>query len=308
MPRLTPRRHLFAAAVIPLLKAASRIDVSRLSAITDEIGRSPEEAAAFARQYGLSWVELRSVPGGGGEYAFLPEGEVKAAAGRLREAGLRVSFLNTSLLKFGFPGAEPVRRRPETSEARAVRLAREKARFEGRLDELRKAIRAAHIFDTGKLRVFTGTRVADPPALYPRLAEILGGMAEVAGKEGVQLLVENEPSCNIGSCAELAAFLKLLPSKWIGINWDALNGAALNETPFPDGYGLLPKARIGNVQIKGRSVLNTPQRLDWKAIMQAMARDGYQGHFGLETHIFDGTLIESSHASVREMLRIVREL
>jgi len=305
---LTPRRHLSAAAVIPLLKAASRIDVSRLSAITDELGRSPEEAAAFARQYGLSWVELRSVPGGGGEYAFLPEGEVKAAAGRLREAGLRVSFLNTSLLKFGFPGAEPVRRRPETSEARAVRLAREKARFEGRLDELRKAIRAAHIFDTGKLRVFTGTRVADPPALYPRLAEILGGMAEVAGKEGVQLLVENEPSCNIGSCAELAAFLKLLPSKWIGINWDALNGAALNETPFPDGYGLLPKARIGNVQIKGRSVLNTPQRLDWKAIMQAMARDGYQGHFGLETHIFDGTLIESSHASVREMLRIVREL
>lgn len=294
--------------MIPLLKAASRIDVSRLSAITDEIGRSPEEAAAFARQYGLSWVELRSVPGGGGEYAFLPEGEVKAAAGRLREAGLRVSFLNTSLLKFGFPGTEPVRRRPETSEARAVRLAREKARFEGRLDELRKAIRAAHIFDTGKLRVFTGTRVADPPALYPRLAEILGGMAEVAGKEGVQLLVENEPSCNIGSCAELAAFLKLLPSKWIGINWDALNGAALNETPFPDGYGLLPKARIGNVQIKGRSVLNTPQRLDWKAIMQAMARDGYQGHFGLETHIFDGTLIESSHASVREMLRIVREL
>ncbi len=294
--------------MIPLLKAASRIDVSRLSAITDEIGRSPEEAAAFARRYGLSWVELRSVPGGGGEYAFLPEGEVKAAAGRLREAGLRVSFLNTSLLKFGFPGTEPVRRRPETSEARAVRLAREKARFEGRLDELRKAIRAAHIFDTGKLRVFTGTRVADPPALYPRLAEILGGMAEVAGKEGVQLLVENEPSCNIGSCAELAAFLKLLPSKWIGINWDALNGAALNETPFPDGYGLLPKARIGNVQIKGRSVLNTPQRLDWKAIMQAMARDGYQGHFGLETHIFDGTLIESSHASVREMLRIVRVL
>lgn len=304
----TSRRHVLACALAPLLKAATRIDVSRLSAITDEIGNSPEESVAFAHRYGLTWVELRSIPGGRGEYAFLPEAEVKAAARQLREAGLRVSFLNTSLLKFGLPETEPVRRRPETPQARATRLAREKARFDTRMTDLEKALRAAHILDTSQVRVFTGLRVADPAALFPRLAGILDEMGQKAGKEGVRLLVENEPSCNVGGCAEMAAFLRLVPSKWIGINWDALNGAALNETPFPAGYGLLPKARIGNVQIKGKSVLPTPQRLDWRAIMQAMVRDDFQGHFGLETHIFDGTLIESSHAAMRELLRIVREL
>jgi L-ribulose-5-phosphate 3-epimerase len=304
----TSRRQLLAAAAAPWLRAASRIDVSRLSAITDEIGKSPEESIAFAHQYGLTWVELRSIPGGGGEYAFLPEPEVKAAARQLRDAGLRVSFLNTSLLKFGLPGTEPVRRRPETPEARASRVAREKARFDARLTDLRKALQAAFVFDTDKVRVFTGLRVADPAALFPRVAAILDEMGDMAGKEGVQLLVENEPSCNVGGCAEVAAFLRLVSSKWIGINWDALNGAALKETPFPAGYSLLPKARIGNVQIKGKSLLDASQRLDWKAIMQAMMADGYRGHFGLETHVFDGTLIESSHASVREMLRIVREL
>jgi len=127
----------------------------------------------------------------------------------------------------------------------------------------------------------------------------------VAERENVRLLVENEGSCNVATCAEVAALMKMLPSKGLGINWDALNGAAQGETPFPDGYRMLPKQRIGNVQIKGRSVLEGPQRLDWAAIFQAMASDGYQGCFGLETHIFGPDLFQKSHECMREIMRIV---
>jgi sugar phosphate isomerase/epimerase len=154
--------------------------------------------------------------------------------------------------------------------------------------------------------VFTGMRVADPPAMMPRIADVLGAMAFVAEKEKVQLLVENEGACNVATSAELARLMNLLPSTAIGINWDPQNVAAHKEAAYPDGYNLLPKHRIGNVQIKGKGVMpDSDQKLDWRAIMAGMDKDGYKGKFGLETHIFDGTLIQSSHISIKEIFRIV---
>src|SRR4051812_34950288 len=98
------RRELLAAAAsVPALFAKSHIDRTHISAITDEIGTTPAESIAFAKQYGLQWVELRATPGGKKEYTFLPEPEIKAAATELVNNGLHVSFLNTSLMKFQWP-------------------------------------------------------------------------------------------------------------------------------------------------------------------------------------------------------------
>ena len=245
---------------------------------------------------------------GGKEYSFIPEDQAKLAAADFARNGIRISFMNSSLLKFGWPGTEPVRRRPETDEARAKRLLTESARFERRMDDLRTAIRNCHILGVDLLRVFTGSRVAEPEKLYPRIVDVLGEMAVVAGKENIRLLIENEGSCNIGTSAELTALLKLIPSKWIGINWDSLNGLALHENPFPDGYQALPKERIYNVQIKGKTLLDYPEKLDWKGIFETLQKDGYQGKLGLETHIFGERQIAASHSSMQEILRIVQEL
>lgn len=306
------RRELLAGGVCAPVAFArghkSHIDKSRISAITDEIGKTPEESIAFAKQYGLEWVELRSVPGGTAEYAFLPEDQIRQTAASFAANGLRVSFMNTSLMKFAWPGTEPVRRKPESAQMREQRIAGNIARFERRMDDLAQAIRAAHIFGVDKLRVFTGSRVAEPASMFPRIADVLGEMTHVAGEQSIHLLVENEGSCNVGTSAELAALMKWLPSKWAGMNWDPQNSLALKEVPFPDGYALLPKSRIQNVQIKAKGVMDGPQRLDWKSIMRALDRDGYQGRIGLETHIFDGTLIAAAHTSMREILRIVSEL
>jgi len=302
------RRREFVAAGLAapgVLYGNNRIDRSRVSAITDEIARSPAEAIAFARQYGLKWLELRNVPGARVTYFTLPEEEIRAAAKEFDQNGIGISFLNTGLLKFRMPGTELARKREETPEQRAKREAADQRQFDSRLEDLRKAIRAAHILGTDKIRVFTFFRVVEPEALFPRIAEILGEMAAVAEREKVRLLIENEGACNVVSCKETAALLKLLPSKAIGINWDPMNGLAQKEPPYPDGYALLPKKRIGNVQIKGRSLLPGPQWLDWKAIFAALAKDGYQGQVGLETHIFDDRLIEHSHESMKEILRLV---
>lgn len=279
---------------------------SRISALTDECARSPQGAIEFLKQYGLSLAELREVPGGGGTYdEGLSDTQLRAAAKEFQDAGIRISFLDAGSMKYFLPGTEPPRRRPESDEARAKRVASQGAEFERRMDHIRKAINAAKILGADKIRVFAFGRVADPLALLPRIAEILAPMVELAAKDKIQLLVENEASCNVATAAELAALMKLMPSKWIGVNWDITNGMGLKEVPFPDGYNLLPKDRIGNVHIKGRSVLDYPERQNWRLIFDTMTKDGYTGNFGLETHIFGDGQIQASHDSMKEILRIL---
>ena len=134
---------------------------------------------------------------------------------------------------------------------------------------------------------------------------VIAEMAEIAARDKMQLLVENEGACNVVTCAEVAEFLKLLPQKNVGFNWDPLNGTSQKETPFPDGYALLPKKRIWNVQMKGHSLLDEERKLDWRSIFAQLDKDGYRGCAGLETHYFDGTLIEKSNLSVKEIIRIL---
>jgi Xylose isomerase-like TIM barrel len=303
-----PTRRAFlasAAAALPLL-AKSRIDQGRISAITDEIARSSQDAVAFIKQYGLRWVELRSLPGQKREYFTLSEAELHAEAKLLDENGIHVSFLNTSLMKVSIPGIEVVRWAKDPPEKKAGRAKAEEEKFARRMEDLDKALRAAKILGVDKVRVFTGWRGPDPMAHLPRVAEIINEMAPVAAKEKIFLLIENEAACNVGTSAELAALLKMVPSKWVGLNWDPLNGTVHHEVPYPDGYNLLPKKRILNVQIKGKSILDGPQKLDWAKILDHLARDGYKGEVGLETHIFGDGQIQASHDSMKEILKIVK--
>lgn len=281
----------FAATALP--GASRRIDRSRLSAITDEIARSNQGAVAFAQQYGLQWLELRSSPSSRAEYFMLPEAQLKQTAREFRDGGVKLSFLNTSMLKYVLPGTTPANPRATDS-----------GRFEKRKDELRRALDAAHIFGCAKVRVFTFMRCQGQEKLWPKIGDLISELAEVAGREKVQLLVENEGACTVGNNAELVALLKYIPSKWVGINWDPDNAAHANETAFPDGYLLLPNKRIWNVQVKARSILPGPGRLDWAAIFRRLEQDGFQGQVGLETHIFGDVQIQKSHESMREMLRI----
>lgn len=304
------RRGLIAAtgaAFATQLLARGHWDKSRISAITDEIGMSTGDSIAFAHQYGLEFVELRNPPGSKKEYFTLTEPEIKTDAIRFSKEGLKVSFLNTSLLKFTWPGSEPARNRPEEAAAREKRLAAEQARWNQRMDDLHKAIRCAQIMGCDKVRVFSGTRVADPKAMYQRIADTVGEMSLSAEREKVYLLIENEASQNVETSAELADIMKLIPSKWVGYNWDPHNAYG-KENSYPDGYKLLPKNRMLNIQVKAKGVMPTsPEKEDWKGIMTSLDQDGYKYKIGLETHTGD-TRVADAHASMEEILRIVNEV
>lgn len=297
------RREFLAASVAApaLWSAPKAFDMSRISFITDETSASPDDAVAFAKKFGLKWVELREVPGAKDKtYSSLSEPELKAAAKRLREAGLKVAFFNSGGTKYPLPGTEPV------NAAKMAAGWREKAQlqFDQRAEQMRRQIAASHAFDCNLLRVFAFARVTDAEKLFPRIADVLGELGEIAKKEGSRLLLENEPACNVGSCAELAGLIKLLPESTFGMNWDANNGQSMKERPFPDGYALLPKKRIEHVHMHGRTLLDPEKILDWRTIFAALVQDGFKGKAGLETHYFDGTKIEKSHLCMKELQRI----
>ncbi len=300
------RRHFLGAlAAAPLLHAKSRFGLDRISVITDEMAPTTAGAIEFAKQYGLKWVELRSVPGARAHYGSIPEDQAKQSAKEFADAGLKVSFLNTPMYKITLPGVDPVMRRPETPENREKRIARHTAEYERRKSDFEKAFRNAHIYGVDKIRVFTFLRAAEPRKHFQQIADILGECTEWAAKEKIQVLFENETSCNVVTCDEVRDFLKMMPQKNFAFNWDPHNGAALKEVPFPDGYKQLPLKRVLNVQAKGKSLLDEKERLDWAGIFNALAKDGYKGCVGLETHYFDGTMFEKSHKSLQEIKRIL---
>jgi sugar phosphate isomerase/epimerase len=299
---LSRRQVLAGAAVLaaasPLSAFKSRITKASISAITDEIGKTQAEAIDFAHHYGLSCVELRNIPETRKEVAKMTEPEVKAVAAELGAAKLKVTFLNTSLLKFNWPGLQP---------GGTVRPAEQK-RWDSRKQDVETALRAANILGVDKVRVFTGKRVEHPETVYKLIAQTMEELLPMAEKAKVHLLIENEYSQNIGNSAESRDIMAMLPSKWIGLNWDPGNAQFLKEKPFPDGYALVPKDRILNIQFKAQNTLDGPDKMDWKAVLEALEKDNYRYKLGLETHGDAAKRMEHAHESMEEMLRIVGSL
>jgi sugar phosphate isomerase/epimerase len=287
--RFVTRRELVAgaAACAATLWARSHWDRTRISAITDEIGNTADEAVDFARENGLLFVEVRNQPGSDREYATGREADMDADATHLANEKVKVSVVDTSLLKFAWPGSPGGRAAPD------------QARWDRRMDDLHKAFRCAQIMGSDKVAIFAGARVADPSAMFPRIADTIAEMAVEAEKEKVALLVENDPATNVATCAELAALMKLTPSKWVGIDW----------TPAPGGHALLPKKRILNVHVPARSLTpGTPEWADWKAILRALDKDGYGGKIALATGVSGSPGIALARDALDQLVHIVREV
>lgn len=299
----------FGLSATTLFAKSTKLDRSRLSTITDESGKTPAENFDFAKKYGIRYLEVRGVPGLKKHYSDLTEAELKAAAKEFAANGVKVSFFNSGQCKFALPGTEYVRQRTETPEQKEKRTARDQQSFDNRMETLHKSIRASQILGCDKVRIFAFLRTAEPEKTMQRVYDVFGPMVKVAEKEGIKLLLENEVACNVATCAELAAAMKAIPSKAFGINWDPLNGHHMKEEVFPHGYSLLPKKKVWNVQVKGKSILKEfpSDYLDWAAIYTALEKDGYSGQVGLECHIFGEEQIRRSHQCMEMMIQVAEQ-
>jgi len=276
----TTAASLMAARLNALCPTADRV---QLGIITDEVSPDLEKALEFCKQFDFKWVELRNV---WGKYIteFQPD-EVKRAQDLLAKYAIKVSVVDTEYFKIQLPGTTstrtPKREAPDIYQKQDALLER--------------AIGRARDFGTDKLRIFSFWRVEDPKTVFERVCKDLEKGAEIARKEKIRLVLENEHACNVATARESVAALNAVRSAGLGLNWDPGNAYAAGEhNTFPDGYAKLDKKRIWHMHVKDCDQDATTGRYKWLPAgagkidyvkqFAALRADGYRGSISIETH------------------------
>jgi len=316
MPMLWARREfLRGMAALTASKAASGFSVFadpdspfRISVINDEIGQDFGHVCEVAsREFGMRWIELRGM--WKKNIVNLDEKEVAEARRILDQFELKVTDIASPLFKADWPGAPKSKFREGGSFG---------ANFtaEQQDEVLERALAMAKAFQTGRVRCFDFWRLEDQAPYRAPINDRLLQAANKAGQKGITLILENEAACNTATGAEAAKVLDAVKSPNLMLNWDPGNAATLGETPYPDGYNLLPKERIGHCHCKdavhkGKGYDWAPMGggiIDWAGQFRALKRDGYHFAVSLETHWNGaGSPEESTRKSWAGMKRLLQQ-
>ncbi len=285
------RDFLFGAGAASLwaarVRAAQASCPFRVAVISDEISQDFDHACEVAaHDFGLQWIELRGM--WNKNLTELDAAQITDAKRILAKYKLRVTDIASPLYKVDWPGA-PLSKQ---SERRDQFGAHDDFNKQDAL--LEQCIDLAKTFGTDRIRCFDFWRLDDVKPYREAINAKLREAARRCAKSGTVLLLENEMSCNTATGAEAANTLSAIPEANFMLNWDPGNAATFADSqPFPKGYNLLPKHRIGHCHAKsvvrkgygkwewapvGKGVV------DWTGQLRALARDGYRYAVSLETH------------------------
>jgi sugar phosphate isomerase/epimerase len=279
-----------------------------LGIITDELAQDLDDALAFISSYRLPWCELREV--WGTNVTALPQADLDRAKAALELRGIRVSSIASPIFKWNLPGMSA-----KDGLGRDFETAYTDYDADTLLD---KVFKVADGFHTRNVRIFSYWRVAEPEKAFSIITDRLGKAAQLAGRNGIILLLENEYACNIGTGAELGRLLREVNSPNLRGIWDPGNSFVLGEIPFPHGYrevkGLFPHMHIKDVRKNDQNgqlewMPVGRGSIDFKGQFEALHRDEYSGTMSLETHYRrpDGNKIESTRESLEGLLKLLAE-
>ena len=257
-----------------------------LAVINDEIAPDFDHACHVAAvDLGLKYIELRGL--WGKNIVNLNDSEIREARSILAKYKLTVTDIASPLYKTTFPNMQLSSRVPKRDQFGADFT------YAQQPEVLERCIHLAHSFGTDRIRCFDYTRLEDPKPVLPEIREQLRKASEVLAKQKLILLLENEHTCNTATGAEAAATLAAVRNANFMLNWDPGNAAAAGETPYPNGYDLLPKNRIGHVHCKDMVRLPDGKTawapvgsgiVDWKGQFKALLQQRYDHAVSLETH------------------------
>ena len=244
-----------------------------LSVITDEISQDPIVAMDLAVAHGLDGIELRSAWDTPVE--LLPQEKQLLLLDEAKARGLKISAIASSFMKEDWDKDD-------------------RAKFD-------RIVKACHFFETNTFRGFSFW--ASESYSDEAFAAYLSTYDEVLVQEGLQLMLENDPSVNLSTGFDLARFFSKHNFRKIGILWDPGNdiytcGNAV--TPYPDEYlQVRPFARHVHVKDavhengEGKGVALGDGWMDFEGQFKALAEDGYHGWVTLEPHFrLEGQLDE----------------
>jgi sugar phosphate isomerase/epimerase len=284
-----------AAFTAPARAFAQMNSPFKLSVITGEISEDFDHACSVAsKEFGLQWVELRTM--WSKNIVDLNADEISRVQAILTKYSLRVTDIASPLFKVDWPGAPPSKYSSQHDNFAA------NTEFKKQDDVLATCIELAKQLKTDKIRIFDFLRLDDVAPHRAAIDDKLRSACEIAKKQGIMLVIENEQSCNTSTAPEAARTLAAVPP--LMLNWDAANAAYAGEIDaFPTGWNLLPKDRIHHVHCKNtvRNAAGKPAwspvdigLIDWTAQFRALKAIGYHNAVSLETHWAGGGSPEAS--------------
>ena len=259
----------------------------RLSVINDEISQDFDHVCYVAsHDFGLQWIELRGM--WDKNISELDAAQVDQARTILAKYNLRVTDIASPLFKTDWPGAPLSKESPKRDQF--------KADFDFKQQDalLEHCIGLAKSFSTDRIRCFDFWRLEDQKPYREAINHKLSQAARTCQMHNLILLLENEMACNTATGEEAAATLAAVPESNFMLNWDPGNAATFaGNVPFPTGYNLLPKHRIGHCHAK--NVIRKADGkwewapvgegvVDWAGQLKALEHDGYHYAVSLETH------------------------
>src|SRR5215471_2415730 len=172
----------------------------QLSVIGDEIGPSLDEMISFAHEHGLTRLDMRTV--GGRNLLAMKTEEVIQISRTLENAGITVPAFVSPMFKWQAPRVRT------TSGRTKVDFAFEPSQCPVE-DWVAQAMQIAVILGAPHMRIFSYLRYGGfhPVDLFA-VANDLNKLLGLAGHYDITLQLENEPVCNVGNIAELAAFFR----------------------------------------------------------------------------------------------------
>jgi sugar phosphate isomerase/epimerase len=296
MSKLTRRKFLTGAGTFVAASGAapsfglSQISRSpfKIAVISDEISQDFDHACSVAaNDFGLHWVELREI--WGKNLQAVSDTELTEAQRILSKYGLKVTDIASPLFKVDWPEAPKSQYSSKEDTHGAHELT-----YKHQDEVLERSIALAKRFKTNKIRCFDFWRLDDVTPYRAAINEKLRATAEIVGKQGLLLVVENEFACNTATGREAAKLLTAIPSPKLALNWDPGNAVMRGEMDaFPAGWNLLPKNRIRHCHCKNAlkdgsgKIVWAPVAegfIDWTAQFRALKEAGYHDAVSLETH------------------------
>ena len=240
----------------------------KIAIFTDEINREdPQRALRLAREWGVEYVEVRSLPGG--RLPQPPDSELRDFQSMVSDAGLKISGVSPGFFKC-----------PVNDPSVPADLS----------EGLPRACEWAREWGTDMVSCF-GFRRKEDDVVPNEVLDALGRMAEVTGEHGCRMVLENESVCWGDTGLEAAEMIRQIGSQNLTLCWDPGNSArAGSKVPYPDEYEQF-RDLVSHVHLKNFDPETNGWQLmekgivDWPGQLGALRTDGYEGFLVIETHL-----------------------
>lgn len=240
----------------------------QISIFTDEISPdSPKRAFDLARKWGVTHVEIRSLPNG--RFPAVSDVELDSFYALIDEVGLSVSGVSPGFCKCSWDD-------PSVTHVLS--------------DDLPRACEWARRWGTDLVSCFAFSR--DTSGTMPTtIIDLIGEMSVISRQHGCRLVLENEAGCWGATGLEAASIIRKVGTHNISLCWDPGNSCRAGSTcPYPVEYSKI-KDLVTHVHMKNFDPVSKSWCLmdkgmvDWQGQIAALLADGYTGFFVVETHL-----------------------